>query len=451
MTRSSILRRLTTRLDLDRVVGMAIAVRLWQFLAGPLTIWLIGSRFTDAEQGYFYTFSSLLATQSFFELGLQGVLVNLTSHEWARGTPVSGTSGTSQEMEFNEQQTRLASLLRLTTRWYSICAVAFAAIIGPAGFFMLRAHGSTGLWELPWCVLVPLTAIALWLAPLTSFLIGCNQVATVSKFRLCQAVIGNLAVWGAIASGAGLWTPVVAVLVQIGVEACLIGVRFRRLFVRLFRTKIIERMEWKTEIWPLQWRIGIQSVAYWFGFQAFTPVMLHHYGEKAAGQMGMTWTILMAIQGVSMAWMQTRLPLFGQLIARREFAELDRHFRNVVAVSSAAIVSITLAYWGTVCILNDYKFALADRMLEPLPTALLCGGLIANHLATCAGTYVRAHNRDPFLLAATSSSLLMAVAVWSLGKWFGAVGVGSAYLGIVSLYLLPLHLVIWRNARQCWH
>lgn len=448
MSRLTLLARMKDLLELDKAVSLAIGIRLWQFLAGPVTLWLIGSRFSESEQGYFYTFSSILATQTFFELGLQGVLVNLTSHEWAR---VKQPFGFRDAELAQLQETRLASLVRLTTRWYTVCAVAFVAVIGPTGFAALRTHGNVELWGLPWCVLILLTAIALWLAPLTAFLMGCNQVATVNSFRLAQAILGNLAVWGAIVGGAGLWTPVVAVIVQITVELCLVAVRYRRLFLSLFFAPVRRRMDWKSEVWPLQWRIGIQSVAYWFGFQAFTLVMFHHAGERAAGRMGMTWTILLAIQGISMAWLQTRVPRFGQLIARREYGDLDRQFFRVVLISTAVISAITLAFGATVTLLERYEWFLAGRMLKPLPTFLFGAGVVLNHLAMCAGTYVRAHNRDPFLFAATSSSLLMAGSVWVLGGMYGATGVSAAYLGVVAFYLLPFHGIIWKNARKRWH
>ena len=54
---------------------------MWGALAGPLTILLIATRSTKVEQGYYYTFSSLSASQVFFKFGLLTFIA--ACHEFA--------------------------------------------------------------------------------------------------------------------------------------------------------------------------------------------------------------------------------------------------------------------------------------------------------------------------------------------------------------------------------
>ena len=56
------------------------------------------------------------------------------------------------------------------------------------------------------------------------------------------------------------------------------------------------RMRWRTEIWPLQWRIGVQGALSWFHLSLFVPVLFYYHGPGEAGQFGMTWHIVALLQ-----------------------------------------------------------------------------------------------------------------------------------------------------------
>src|SRR5688572_27314580 len=90
--------------------------RSWQLLATPITLFLIAHYFDAQLQGYYYTFASLLAIQSFFELGFSIVILNCAAHEWvdlSRGAD-GAICGDERAKE------RLVSLGRLAFVWYTI-------------------------------------------------------------------------------------------------------------------------------------------------------------------------------------------------------------------------------------------------------------------------------------------------------------------------------------------
>ena len=76
-------RRLLNRLEVDRATFHAVALRIWQLVGGFVSMLLISQYFSPHVQGYYYTFYAVLALQTFFELGLQIVILNAASHEWA--------------------------------------------------------------------------------------------------------------------------------------------------------------------------------------------------------------------------------------------------------------------------------------------------------------------------------------------------------------------------------
>src|SRR5882757_3771880 len=95
-------------LGLDRAIVFTVLARGWQSLAGLVTIALIGRFLSPAEQGYYYTFGSLVALQIVFELGFSVVVLQLATHEVAHLTVLpDGTIAGPVD-----SHGRLASILR---------------------------------------------------------------------------------------------------------------------------------------------------------------------------------------------------------------------------------------------------------------------------------------------------------------------------------------------------
>jgi hypothetical protein len=223
------LRRFVNRLEVDQAVFYALCLRLWQFLAGPISMLLIGLFFSPDMQGYYYTFASLIALQSFFELGFQIVILNVSSHEWAHlqlaetGTITGDAAARS----------RLASLARLLFAWYGVAALLFAISVGLGGAWFLAQEDVGGIsWLAPWSALAALAAGNLWVLPFVVLLEACGQMAVVNRYRVYQAVTANLAIWACVLLGAGLWAAVAAAAAQWLWSLVLTLVRYRRFFGR---------------------------------------------------------------------------------------------------------------------------------------------------------------------------------------------------------------------------
>jgi len=188
------------RFEVDRAVAFALSTRALQLVAGPITLLLIGHTFTPQVQGFYYTFASLLALQSFVELGLYLVIINVASHEWAhlklhKDGHIVGKP---------EALSRLVSLGRFIFKWYSAASVIFIMGVSVAGYLFFSGTNQDSIyWQGPWVTLVLVTGLLLLAMPFTSLLEGCNQIATVNKFRTYQVGYGSLALWVTILLGGG--------------------------------------------------------------------------------------------------------------------------------------------------------------------------------------------------------------------------------------------------------
>lgn len=456
-THTSPVVRLARRLGMDRAIGFAVLARFWQLLTGPLTQLLIVFCLSEVEQGYYYAFMNLLAMQVFVELGLHVVLINVASHEWS-GLQLTANGPAGDECRLS----RLVSLGRTAVCWYTVAGLVFVAGVTIAGsmFFsdLTDASGQpyAGIaWLAPWCTLVLLTGLQLIILPLTAILEGCDQLRVVNRVRFWQAIIGSLAVWAAMWWGLGLWALCASAAVRLLGEVCLVAVCFRHFFRPFRRAPAADRVDWFREILPLQWRMAVQGALLWFANHLALLVVLKYHGAEAAGRYGMMATVLVALQAASLSWIETRRPVFGQLIAERRWEELDETFFRMsrISISLLAIGGslFTLGVWIVGLLPGWFFERIAARLPGVLPTLLLSAALIVMQLAQCTNIYVRAHKRDPFLLAAVVSNLTIAALVFLLGREYGAVGVAGGYLLGVCLVQVPWWVAIWSRTRRNWH
>jgi O-antigen/teichoic acid export membrane protein len=440
--------RILKAASIDRAVFFALATRLWQLLTGPLTLMFIARFFTPETQGFYYTFAGLLALQVLFELGLSVVIVNVASHEWAKLnlTAHGEVEGDSSALA------RLTSFGRLLVKWYGAASALFFFVVGTAGYFFL-AQSSTHTvvqWQKPWWALVAATSILLWMLPFNSLLEGCNQVAVINRFRLSQAMMSTLALWGVLVVGGGLWAPVASTSISVLRDLLLVGVQYRRFFAPFLRRPVGTGLDWWSEVWPMQWRLGAQGMVNYFMNFLFTPVVFHYHGASAAGQIGMTWQLTTIAQSMALSWVVTRGPRFGMLIARKQYEELDRIWKQT---TQAALCFLLLACGGIlsgIWVLNTLSNPLARRLLTPGAAAWFFCAAPLTLLIQCQATYLRAFKREPFLKSGVVSGVLTGLLVVLLGKNFGAGGAAAAYFLVTAFVALPWVTVIWLRSRKSW-
>ncbi|MFN8535725.1 MAG: hypothetical protein U0556_19480 [Dehalococcoidia bacterium] len=433
---------------LNSAVIFGMSLRVWQLAAGVLSALLLSRFLSPKEQGFYYTFASLVALQTFVELGLHSVVLNVSSHEWAKlRLDLAGRIEGDREA-----LSRLASLVRQTAFWYGGVALLFLLAVGSAGFWFLSQQSQPDVhWQLPWLALVFVTSGLLFALPFLAVLEGCGQIAIVYRFRLVQAVVSVLASWGTLLLGFGLWSSPLLNLTGLLVIIYLVVVQYRGFFLTLARTAIGATVVWRREIWPLQWRIGLSGLVAYFFFSLFVPVLFTYQGPVVAGQMGMTLSIATAVQTLGLIWVQTRAPAFGVLAARRDFSALDRLWLRVTAVGAGVAVLAGLGGVALVIVLNLVQLPIAGRLLDPLPTAILVLASVANVVPLSMSLYLRAHKREPLLAVSLVSSLLNGLLVWLGGMTFGAMGVVVAYAGVILFVIAPWMLVIWLHSRREWH
>jgi len=295
-----------------------------------------------------------------------------------------------------------------------------------------------------------LTGLLLWILPFNILLEGCNQVAAVNKFRFRQALLNNVALWLMIIIGGQLWSLVVAAGVKIVINLFFLLVQYRNFFRPFFKPPTSSKMVWRTEIWPMQWRLGLSGLTIYFAFALYNIVMFQYHGAVVAGQMGITRQMVLTLETMSLSWVQTKISRFGMLIAQKEYAELDKFWLRLSLLSLVVISVAGSAAWFLVYVLNILAIPLTQRMLAPWPTGIFLLASIIVHIPQCQIIYLRAHKQEPTVYMGVTLNLATGLLVWWLGSRFGPIGASCAYLAI-SIVMFVWTMPIWFYYRSKWH
>ena len=429
-------------LHFDIHVFQVLSQRCWQIIAGGVTLFVVPWALTSIEQGYYFTFASLLALQTFFELGLNYVVMQMAGHEAAKLT--IGADG--QLHGDPDSASRLISLLSLNRRWYRIAAPAFAAVLMVAGFFFF-SHGQAlplQKWFGAWFLLVFFTAVNLYLSPHMSILEGVGRVGQVARLRLYQSAVGMLLMWVGFAMGLGLWAvPFVSGVAALSTSLWL--KRYGKLWT--FADNAVNSracIDWRRDILPMQWRIGLSWLSGWVIFNSFAPMLFMHQGAVEAGRVGLALTMFMSITMLGMSWVNGAAPQFLRYIALNQRIILNQLFKRVFLTSASFVLIASIALLGCVALLKAGDYVFVGRIASLKVLACLALVTIVNSFISVAAVYMRAHKEEPMLWPSVAMGILTGIAAW-IGSKYGALPMTAAYAALTLFIALPWTILVFRR------
>jgi O-antigen/teichoic acid export membrane protein len=434
---------------LDRAIAFTVLGRVVSGLGSVVSVLLIVHFLSATQQGYYYTLWSLVALQSVFELGFSFVILQVAAHERAHLEFHPDGSITGSEAA----HLRLASLLQRAVRWYSIAAVVMGIVLLVGGmrfFAMHQEPQAPGMWVAPLRVTVLACAITFSIGPVLSFLEGCGQVAQVARMRFFQSAVSVAASWTAMLSHHGLFSPAMVLLGQ-GLVASILLYSRRRLLLPLLRMNVAHGgINWRSEVWPFQWKIAVSWLCDYFVFQLFTPVLFAFRGPVEAGKMGLSMSIVLQMSAMMLAWMTTKAAPFGSLIAKKQTPELDRmFFRSLRQSISLFAGGAFLVLTGV--LIAPYVMPKISGRIEGWPIfLLLLLTALSSHVVQSEAIYLRAHKCEPFLVQSIVIAFCTAGSVIIFAKSSGAWGVSLAYFVVLGLAGVVSATAIFKTKRREW-
>jgi hypothetical protein len=110
-----------------------------------------------------------------------------------------------------------------------------------------------------------------------------------------------------------------------------------------------------------------------------------------------------------------------------------------------------IAVWSATTYLYSTHNRYADKVLSPLPFALLLIAAIFNHLLASMGTYLRAHKQEKLFQLSLSIAIAVLLSNYFFAKTSGALGMVAGYLVIITLMGLGCGTLIFNKYRRLWH
>ena len=431
---------LIEKVGIDGAVMYTILGRGFQILSSVFTVFFIAKYLTGDEQGYYYTFGSILAIQVFFELGLNGIITQFVAHEachlsWSHDYQLVGE---------DVYKSRLSSLLHFCAKWYLVFAVLIIIALIIAGIFFFNRFNDIEedvVWKLPWILLVLGTALNFLFAPIASFIEGLGKVKEMARIRFVQQIAYPIVIWGGLIIGSKLFVSGVQSLIH--VLLLILLVYFSPAFKMLktiWGSMGHDRISYVKEIFPLQWKIALSWISGYFIFQLFNPVLFATEGATVAGQMGMTMSALTAINTLVLSWITTKVPLFSSFIAKRDFSHLDKTFKKTSAQLVIIGTLLYLTFTGVMFLVQRYDIRplgipIGERFLPIGPLLLMVWSIWTMLPINCWATFLRCHKKEPLVLNSVVMGVLCCISTPMFGKLYGLYGIciSFACLRVVSI------------------
>ena len=275
------IRSFCCRLGIDKAIAFTSLGRIIQAVGGVISILFVARYLTEVEQGFYYTFGSIVAIQVFFELGMNSIITQYVAHEvsylhWQTPFELSGEE---------KYKSRLASLLHFCVKWYICFAGILLVVLIVTGFVFFEHYGGHNdiVWRIPWILLSVGTVFNLLLAPILAFLEGLGKVKKVAQMRLYQQILGLFVVWAGLLGGVKLYVSGINWLIGFFLIVFFIFKSdFKNLLLNIWRIPLIERVNYRKEIFPYQWKIALSWISGYFIFQLFNPVLFATEGALVA-------------------------------------------------------------------------------------------------------------------------------------------------------------------------
>ncbi len=443
------------KLGVDKAIAYTSLNSTLNAIFGVFSVFLYATCLSKTEQGYFYTFGSIMAISVFFELGFTGIMTQYVAHEHAH---LSWEKDGKKLVGDRVHLSRLASLLHFCVKWYAIVAFLYLIALQFFGisFFVEFGEDSSISWKVPWIILSSMSAWGLFTAPVFSFMAGLDLVKEMAKMRFYRTIISTIVTWGCLIGGLGLYSMAIASMVfSVYVVLYFLYYGFWKILKNIWITPIQERVNYIKEIFPYQWKISLSWMSGYFIFQFMNPIIFATAGAVAAGQFGMSLNVLNSIRNFSMSWIGTKIPLMSRLIELKNYIQLDKIFRKSVVQEIIVCTTLLVIFWIIIFSLNITQITingkiLGERFLDYLPLLLITIPVVILAVNDNLATYIRCHKKEPYLIVSICAGIANLASVIILGKLFGLVGITAGYCALNILFF-PWGYWIYHTCKKNWH
>jgi O-antigen/teichoic acid export membrane protein len=429
--RKAILRRLYIRNALHRLWHSAAA---WTFLATLLRLGasifvlpLILRKLPPEHLGLWYVFGTIGGFAGLLDLGFEPTVTRMASYAWGGASRFIAFGLHRDEAATTEPNRPLLRDLVATLKayyfWMGLGVLVLMAVGGGAWIWEVTNQdpAATSL-RLAWMVYAFGCCLNFVSGRWPAMLTGIGALKEGQHIFILSLLCYYAVAVGGLLAGFGIWALVIAT----------IGMGW---VLRSFGKHIFRRMaalpgglpsarfhrEILAAIWPNAWRIGLTSLGSFLISKANTLICSGFLGLKTTASYGMSFQLVSILVGLSMVWVQVKMPLINQLRFQGRNDEIIRIFvirmrLTILCYLAGALTILFLA--PTVLRLIGSKTTLLP--FGPLAVLTLILFLEMHHWLYAQ--LVLSENYNPFVKPALISGAAIVVASVFLTPKFGVWG-----------------------------
>lgn len=349
-----------------------------------LAVILLSTKYLGpSEQGFFFAFMSFGVLVQVGDFGLSYAVMQKASHL---------THSSIDVLQKFEAQARRWGLL---TAALSTTAVG---IFGSISFHDWSANPRLQVteWGVAWGLALASLFCGQCATPILSLMEGSGKITRAWRIRMLQEWVGGIACAIALILG---WKLFGIALYWAGRALISLPLLFLRIYDRDSRPDfpLDQNVNWRKDMWPFQWRMGLSNLSGFLIFRASIIVILAEQGPIATGQYGLALAAMNMMLSVTASWPNSQAARFGQLLAAKKCQTAIAEAKSTLRLSTIFAFTSTAAVLSLFGIAAYLDLDISRRMTDLVTLTIVLATGLAHHLVACQAVLLRAYAKEPLL------------------------------------------------------
>lgn len=372
----------------DKAVMTVLASRLFNSMAGVVTIYFIFRSLSISDQAHYYTFINLVGFSVFFEFGISTLIIQYVSHHMAnieyKNSELNGSLKALDDLHFFICNTLYLAILLSIIIW---------TLMTLLGIFVFR--NAPELY-VAWFVLTFLTSINFLLNTMLNIIEGTGRLIDVARIRLFLMIFSVPVLWFGLWVGFGVHSLSAQLVASIFFLSCWLYKYYSGFFEASLRERArVKIFNFFKSIFPLQSKLSFSFLSTYMSSQAFVPIIFAMGYVDFSARLGASLQILNAINGFAITWINSKLAIFGAHVARDRLPQLKTEFGKLFFTSILVLVTLLIIFWLVIFFMSAKGSIYVGRMLPINFMLLLSVAAIANHFYAALNIYLLSFKKDP--------------------------------------------------------
>ena len=224
----------------------------------------------------------------------------------------------------------------------------------------------------------------------------------------------------------------------------------KHFLIEIFNTNkdlIFANHIWKTEIYPFQRKMALSWISGYLLYASIPMIIFPILGPENSGRFGMTWTILLGVNSLSMSIISVKIQSYCVLIVQKDFKKLKKEYFN------DSLLSFTISFFGILFLFlllylcDIYNLEYKNRFLEYKLIMFLSVITLLNQIIFVQAVFVRALKDDPYVISSMIGGILQFILSSFGAYYFGLIGLIWLMLIFALIIGFPWAFYIFWNNR----